>query len=69
MADVNETTYQIKENIVTLSSDEEYTITGSCSECGIEVKKSNSVNIILNSISIDNSATGTFVIKKGSNVN
>jgi len=31
MADVTETAYQIKNNIVTLSSDEEYAITGSCS--------------------------------------
>ena len=69
MTDTTEDTYQIKSNILTLSSNEEYIIKGSCSECGIEVKKGTSPTITLSSISIDNSQTGTFVIKKSANVN
>ena len=69
MTDTTEDTYQIKSNILTLSSNEEYIIKGSCSECGIEVKKGTSPTITLSSISIDNSQTGPFVIKKSANVN
>ena len=61
MTDTTEDTYQIKSNILTLSSNEEYIIKGSCSECGIEVKKGTSPTITLSSISIDNSQTGPFV--------
>ena len=68
MTDATETAYEIKDKIVILTSDEEYTIKGTCSECGIEVKKSTSPTIILNSINIDNSQTGPFVIKKEANV-
>ena len=69
MTDTTEDTYQIKSNILTLSSNEEYIIKGSCSECGIEVKKGTSPTITLSSISIDNSQTGPFIIKKSANVN
>ena len=69
MINIEESTYQISNNIVILTSDEEYIIKGSCSECGIEVKKETSPTITLSSISIDNSQTGPFVIKKGANVN
>jgi hypothetical protein len=69
MTDTEESTYQISNNIVILNSDEEYIIKGSCSECGIEVKKGTSPTITLSSISIDNSQTGPFVIKKEANVN
>ena len=69
MTNIEESTYQISNNIVILTSDEEYIIKGSCSECGIEVKKETSQTITLSSISIDNSQTGPFVIKKGANVN
>ena len=69
MANIEESTYQISNNIVILTSDEEYIIKGSCSECGIEVKKETSQTITLSSIIIDNSQTGPFVIKKGANVN
>ena len=69
MTDVTETSYQIKNNILTLTSNEAYLIKGSCNECGIEVKKGASPTITLSSISIDNSNTGPFVIKKECNVN
>ena len=68
MEDTTTDSYQIKSNILTLLSNEEYIIKGSCSECGIEVKKATSPTITLSSISIDNSQTGPFVIKKGANV-
>ena len=68
MEDTTSDNYQIKSNILTLLSNEEYIIKGSCSECGIEVKKATSPTITLSSISIDNSQTGPFVIKKGANV-
>ena len=69
MEDTKTDNYQIKSNIVTLLSNEEYIIKGSCSECGIEIKKATSPTITLSSISIDNSQTGPFVIKKEANVN
>ena len=68
MEDTTSDTYQIKSNILTLTSNEEYFIKGSCSECGIEVKKGTSPTITLSSISIDNSQTGPFVIKKSCTV-
>ena len=68
MTDTTEDTFQIKSNILTLTSDEEYIIKGSCSECGIEVKKGTSPSITLSSITIDNSNTGPFVIKKNCDV-
>ena len=67
MTDTTTDTYQIKSNILTLTSNEEYLIKGTCSECGIEVKKGTSPTITLSSISIDNSQTGPFVIKKSVN--
>ena len=68
MEDTTTDTYEIKSNILTLLSNEEYIIKGSCSECGIEVKKATSPTITLSSINIDNSNTGPFVIKKEANV-
>ena len=68
MADSTQDSYEIKSNILTLKSNEEYIIKGSCSECGIEVKKETSPTITLSSISIDNSKTGPFVIKKSCTV-
>ena len=69
MSNQEESTYTIENNVLTLNSNSEYTISGSCSECQIEVAKGISVTITLNSITIDNSQTGPFVIKKGSTVN
>ena len=69
MSNQEESTYTIENNVLTLNSDSEYTISGSCSECQIEVAKEISPTITLNSITIDNSQTGPFVIKKGAKVN
>ena len=69
MSNTEESTYIIKNNILTLNSSTDYTISGTCNECQIEVAKGISPSITLNSISIDNSKTGPFVIKKGSTVN
>ena len=69
MSDIEESTYTIKSNVLALNSNSEYTISGSCSECQIEVAKQISATITLKSITIDNSQTGPFVIKKGAIVN
>ena len=69
MTDTTEDSYKISSNILTLTSSEEYIIKGSCSECGIEVNKELSPTITLSLISIDNSQTGPFIIKKNANVN
>ena len=68
MSDITESTYTIESNVLTLTSSSEYSISGSCSECQISVAKQISPKITLKSISIDNSNTGPFVIKKESNV-
>ena len=68
MSDITESTYTIESNVLTLTSSTEYSISGSCSECQISVAKQISPKITLKSISIDNSNTGPFVIKKESNV-
>ena len=70
MTDTEESTYTISSNVLTLTSDGgEYTISGTCSECQIAVAKEITTTITLNSITIDNSATGPFVIKKNAVVN
>ena len=68
MTDTNSDTYSIASNVVTLNSEAEYKISGTCSECQIVVEKGITTTITLDSISIDNSKTGPFVIKKNSNV-
>ena len=69
MTDTNSDTYSIVSNVVTLKSETEYTLSGTCSECQIVVNKEITTTITLDSISIDNSKTGPFVIKKNSVVN
>ena len=59
--------YEISNNILSIIADGEYKISGSCSECQINIKKGLTVTITLNSIKIDNSNTGPFVIKKKCN--
>ena len=61
--------YEISNNILSIISNGDYKISGSCSECQINIKKGLSVNITLDSITIDNSNTGPFVIKKNAIVN
>ena len=69
MTDTSADTYSIASNIVTLNSQTEYKLSGTCSECQIVVEKGITTTITLNSITIDNSKTGPFVIKKNSVVN
>ena len=68
MSNTEESTYIIKNNVLTLNSSVDYAISGTCNECQIEVAKGISPSITLNSLSIDNSKTGPFVIKKGAAV-
>ena len=69
MTDTTADTYSIASNVVTLNSETEYKLSGTCSECQIVVNKEITTTITLDSISIDNSKTGPFVIKKNSVVN
>ena len=46
MNDISQDTYEIKNNILILKSNEEYIIKGSCSECGLEIKKETSPTLI-----------------------
>ena len=68
LEDISQETYEISNKIVKLISNTDYTIKGTCSECGIEIKKGTSPTVTLNSITIDNSNTGPFVIKKNCDV-
>ena len=69
MTDTTADTYSIASNVVTLKSETEYKLSGACSECQIVVEKGITTTITLDSITIDNSKTGPFVIKKNSIVN
>ena len=55
--------------VLTLNKNIEYQLTGSCSECQISIAKSTEMTITLQSIKIDNSNTGPFVIAKSAKVN
>ena len=61
--------YQIKSRVLTLNSNVDYKISGSCNECQINVKKNTKTKITINSIYIDNPNTGPFVIGKWTEVN
>ena len=61
--------YQIKSRVLTLNSNVDYKISGSCNECQINVKKNTKTKITINSIYIDNPNTGPFVIGKSTEVN
>jgi len=69
MTDTTTDNYKISNNIVSIKANGAYKFTGSCSECQISVGKGLTVDITLSSITIDNSNTGPFVIKKESIVN
>ena len=68
MEDSSQDTYEISNNIVILTKNEDYTIEGNCSECGIEVEEGISPTISLSSITIDNSNRGPFIIKNNCDV-
>ena len=64
LTDTTNDNYQIASNILSIKTNGEYSISGGCSECQINIAKGLTVKITLNSITIDNSNTGPFVIKK-----
>ena len=70
MENKEETSYTIADNVISLILDgAEYSLTGSCSECVIEVGKI-TAQITLNSVSIESSSSdsGPFVISKEANI-
>ena len=69
LTDVTTDNYEISKNVLSIKSKGNYKISGSCSECQISIAKGLTVTITLNSITIDNSNTGPFVIKKNAKVN
>ena len=69
LTDTTTDNYEISNNILSIKSNGEYKISGSCSECQINIAKGLTVDITLNSINIDNSNTGPFIIKKNAIVN
>ena len=69
LTDTTTENYEISNNILSIKSNGEYKISGSCSECQINIAKGLTVDITLNSITIDNSNTGPFIIKKNAIVN
>ena len=69
LTDTTTDSYEIAKNVLSIKSKGEYKISGSCSECQISIAKGLTVAVTLDSISIDNSNTGPFVIKKNAIVN
>ena len=69
MLDVKEDSYKIENKILSIMKNGEYEISGTCSECQISIDKSLIVDLTINSIAIDNSNTGPFVIKKEAKIN
>ena len=67
--DVSNDNYIISSKVLTLKNNIEYKLTGSCSECQIFVNKKTEMTITIQSIQIDNSNTGPFVIGKSAKVN
>lgn len=67
--DITNENYQIKSKVLTLNSSVDYKISGWCNDCGISVDKSTKTKITLNSIYIDNSISGPFVIAQSAEVN
>ena len=67
--DVTTDNYKIVSKVLTLKQSGDFKISGICTECQISIDKKLEVKVTLNSITIDNSNTGPFVIKKNSNVN
>ena len=67
--DVEEANYKIESKVLTLNNNGNYKISGTCTQCQIVIKKGIEVEVTLSSITIDNSITGPFVIKKEAIVN
>ena len=67
--DVENDNYKIASKVLNLISDSEYKISGSCTECKINVNQNTDMTITLNSISLINSNDGPFIIGKSAKVN
>ena len=61
--------YQIASKVLNLNTNNEYKISGSCTECKIKVNQKTDMTITLNSISLSNSNDGPFIIGKSTKVN
>ena len=61
--------YQIASKVLNLNTNNEYKISGSCTECKIKVNQKTDMTITLNSISLSNSNDGPFIIGKSAKVN
>ena len=61
--------YEINSKVLNINSNGIFIITGECNECQILINENLEITLTINSISIDNSNTGPFVISKKSKVN
>ena len=61
--------YEINSNVLNITSSRTFIITGECTECQILIYENLKITLTINSISLDNSNTGPFVISKKSKVN
>ena len=61
--------YQIASKVLNLNTNNEYKISGSCTECKININQKTDMTITLNSISLSNSNDGPFIIGKSAKVN
>ena len=66
--DISNDNYEIASKVLTLKTGNDYIISGSCTECQLNVAQKIEMKIILNSISMDNSNTGPFIIGKSAKV-
>lgn len=67
--DVTNEDYKIESKVLSLTKSGNFIISGSCTECQIAINKQLEITLTISSISIDNSNTGPFVIKKSSTLN
>ena len=67
--DVTNDNYEIASNILTLKTNKDFVLTGSCNECQIIVSQKTEMKITIKSIHLDNSNTGPFIISKSAKVN
>ena len=67
--DVTNDNYKIESKVLSLTKSGTFKISGSCNECQIAINKQLEITLTISSISIDNSNTGPFVIKKSSTLN
>jgi len=66
--DAENDNYEIASKVLTLKTKNDYIISGSCSGCQLNVDQKIEMKITLNSISMDNTNTGPFIIGKSAKV-